>query len=599
MLAMAESMPSTLSDGNATNPFSFKYTPSTLTYFLLGLCILVLFTRLYSSRKSASVPGGNNGGHTVPAVPYWLPIIGHIPNMAYDADGFIKGLRKAYDNGIFGLNFGGTKHNIVYSSGLATALLNQKSSNADAEHVSDKLLQDVFGFPSSEMDKWYKSRDDLMQCYKYLLTEPALGTMVEKTTRKIRENVLNLVSFTTSPVDQMLWERTSRVQVKQNAAGDEVVEASFLPLIRDFCAHTANPSIMGSNFLAKFPDFFEEIWTLDRGFLLLATGLPRWVPIPIVTRAHIARKKIIDMICTFHEAMEREANGEDAGPDWRDLDDVGALVKARMEVYRKFDWSIPARAAVEHSLMWAANANSNTLVFWMLNRIYADPQLLAMLRKEIDPYAKAIQPKQEFPIPEPSRLENLDIEGLCNNCALLKSCYVECLRLDTASWSLKIVKQDFVLQSRERDAQAWLLRKGEYAHAAHDLHNTDPNCFENPMAWKADRHIKYADGGQKKQTADLGSIRPYGEYHKLIFRVGGVTLTVIQVVEPACAKVAPSPSRSAWHSLLPSSRSGTSSLLEAANGRCPSIGKLLAYIVRLTIHASGSSDVCCQRRHEW
>jgi cytochrome P450 len=168
-----------------------------------------------------------------------------------------------------------------------------------------------------------------------------------------------------------------------------------------------------------------------------------------------------------------------------------------------------ARAALENALLWAANANSNPTVFWMLERIYSDKALLAMLREEIEPYVRAVQPKQEFPIPDAPLLENLDVDGLCANCPLLKSCYIECLRLDAAPWSLKVAKQDFVLTPREKDAQGYMLRKGEYVHVAHDLHNTDPNAFENPDVFKADRHIKYDENG--KGSADMGSMRPYGE----------------------------------------------------------------------------------------
>ena len=489
---------------------AFKYTPSYLTYSLIGLCVVILITRALSTKNANSKPVGPDGvATTVPAVPYWIPLLGHLPNMGIDADGFVKNLRHRYNKGAFALNFGGTTHNIVYTPALATALFNQKTSNADAEQVSKSILIKVFGFPARESDTYDKALPEIMACYKHLLTEPSLGGMVERTTRKIQENVLNLATFATSLVDQMPWERTNYVKLATDKAGEQVVEASLLPLIRDFCAHTTNPTIMGSNFLAKFPDFFDDLWTLDRAFLLLAAGLPRWLPIPMLTRAHIARKRILDEIYVFHEAMEKEANGEDPGPDWRDLDDVGTLVKARMPVYRKHGFSIRARAATEHSLLWAANANSNPLIFWMINRIYADPQVLAMVREEIMPYAKAVQPKREFLIPEPPRIEEFDIEGLCANCPLLKSCYIESLRLDTASWSLKVVKQDFVLQPREKDAQAWLLRKGEYAHAAHDLHNTDPNYFENPMFWKADRHVKREDD-EKKGSAEMGSIRPYG-----------------------------------------------------------------------------------------
>ncbi len=116
-----------------------------------------------------------------------------------------------------------------------------------------------------------------------------------------------------------------------------------------------------------------------------------------------------------------------------------------------------------------------------------------------------------LPVPESPRLEVFDVDGLCLSCPLLKSCYIECLRLDTASWYPKIVKQDFVLQAREKDARKWQLRKGEYAHAAHDLHNTNAKHFEDPLVWRAERHIRYEGGAENVLVAEMGSIRPYGK----------------------------------------------------------------------------------------
>ena len=429
--------------------------------------------------------------------------------MGWDATTFVQSQRSRYRDGIFALNFGGTTHNIVYTPGLATALLNQKSDVADFEQVGDQMMWNVFGFPVKEKDKWFNSSQDWHACYKFLLTEPYLGQMVTQTAQRLRARITEFVTFASSPVDQALWERVSGVEFKKSEKGEDVVEASLLPLVRDFCAHIANPSIMGSNFVTNFPNIFEELWTFDSGFLFLGAGLPRWFPILRLTRAHIARKKLLEAIYSFHDALEKEHAGKDPGPDWRDLDDVSPLVRARTEAWRKNGFSLQARAACELGLVWAANANSNTLVFWMINRICSNPSLLAKVRKEIAPYVKAVQPKQEFPVPEPPRLDSFDIDSLCNNCPLLKSCYVECLRVDTASWSLKVIKQDFVLQSRAKDAQGWLLKKGQYAHAAHDLHNTDPSYFDNPDVWKADRHVKY-DEAEKKATVDLGSIRPYG-----------------------------------------------------------------------------------------
>lgn len=495
---------------NLWTHLSFLATsPTILT--AIALCITLLLTRILSNKGATVKTLDQNGTQTVPAVPYWIPLVGHIPNMAWDADGFVRHLRYAFPNGIFALNFGGTRHNVLYTPGLATALLNQKTENAASEDVSKAIVDRVFGFPKKDLKtKYDRGIGGVMGCYKYVLTEPSLGNMVATTAAKIRDNITNLVTGSESPVDEMVWEKTSSARKTTDKRGEAVVEASLLPLIRDFAAHNANPSIMGSDFLANFPNFFEDLWILDRGFLLLAAGLPRWLPIPTLTRAHIARRRLLDSLMTFHEAMENEWNGTNTDAKWSSLDDVGALIKARMEQYRKHGWSIRARAATEHALMWAANANSNPLMFWMINHIYADRALLEMIREEIAQFVGAVEPDQKFAFAEPARFDRFDVEGLCSSCPLLKSCYIECLRLDTASWSLKIIKQDFVLQSREKGAQGWLLRKGDYAHAAHDLHNTDPSVFADPMIFRADRHVKQ-EGDEKGRTADMGSIRPYGE----------------------------------------------------------------------------------------
>ncbi|KAK3673650.1 hypothetical protein LTR78_006555 [Recurvomyces mirabilis] len=475
----------------------------------IGLLLVLIATRIYTGFVASRTRQSRDGANTVPAVPYWLPLIGHIPNMALDATTFVSSLRDSMSPGIFTLNFFGGRHNIIHNPSLATALMNQKSTIATSDDVSRHILSVVFGFPKQEQDKYDAALPEMLTCYKHLLSEPSLGNMTRDTGERLRGRIMDFVTGSESLVDQMPWERTSGVETTKNKSGESVVEASLLPLVRDYAAHITNPSLVGSDFLANYPDFFEDIWTLDKGILMLATGLPRWFPVPALTRAHIARQRILAAVDTFHVMLDKHMEGEKPDSKWSSLDDVGSLVMARMSVYRKYGWSIRARAATEHSLLWAANANSDTLIFWMINRIYADKALLAMVREEIAPYVRVVQPKSDLPIAESPRLETFDIDGLCNSCPLLKSCYIECLRLDAAPWSLKIVKQDFVLQGRDKEAPSWQLRKGDYAHVAHDLHNTDPASFPNPDAWKPDRHIKF-DKGEKSQVADMGSIRPYG-----------------------------------------------------------------------------------------
>lgn len=339
-------------DPNAVPSTFASYFESPITLVLVGFLLLLIITRVNSSRNVTSADSKGGEAKTIPAVPYWLPFLGHIPNMAYDADGFIEGLRKHFTEGIFSLNFGATKHHILCTPGLATALLNQKQSIATSEDVGRRLMRVVFGMPQSGMQKYDAALPGLLACYKHIMDESPLREIVSQTARKTESSIADLVTGNSSPVDQMLWERDSDIVHTKNKGGEKIVEASLLPLIRDFAAHTAIPTFMGSDFLANFPDFFDDIWKLDRGFSLLAAGLPRWLPIPSLTRAHIARRRMLDRIDNFHAAMEKQADGKDPGPDWTNLDDVGALVKARVRVYRDVGFSIQSRSAIELSLLW-------------------------------------------------------------------------------------------------------------------------------------------------------------------------------------------------------------------------------------------------------
>lgn len=477
---------------------------------LLATIIVLIVTRLSSSTQSKART--QNGASIIPAHPYWLPFIGHAPQMFY-GDGFLEHLRVLYRKGAFALNLGGSRHNILYTPGHVTALLNAKKENADSEDVARKLMVSIFDLPVCDLEKYDAAHKDMVECYREILSNPGLEGLVENTAGRARDYVTNLVSFLESPVDQMPWEKNANITLLADAAqgsssNPTVVEASLFPLIRDFVAFTANPSIMGSDFLQNFPTFFDDIWTLDSGFIMLAAGLPRWAPIPTLTRAHIARRDNLKRLEEFHENLQKHHRGEPVESKWSSLDDVGTLLKARMQVYEKHDFSIRTRSSYELALMWAANANSDTLIFWMINHVYSDRVLLAQLREEIAPYIKISHERTGLPIEAPPRISAIDTTRIFDSCALLKSVYVESLRFDTAPWSFKVIKNDFVLQSREKGAEPLLLRKGEYVHAAHDLHNSDPEYWNDPKTFQADRHVKKDDAGNS--TADLGTIRPYG-----------------------------------------------------------------------------------------
>ncbi|KAI4759344.1 cytochrome P450 [Aureobasidium sp. EXF-3400] len=477
---------------------------------------VAITTRFLSGFFGTSKPA-QNGSRSVPMLPYWIPILGHIPQFSFSPQRLLDKARDTYRSGIFALNLGSTTHNIIFAPSMGGSLMNQKHSIANMDSVGKHILTAVFGYPTSKssMQRYDQALTGLNTCYKHLLSDSSLKGMIQNTIDVTKRNIANLVTFSESRVDQVGWERTSNAETITKPNGEQVVEASMMHLVRDFVAANANPSLIGSDFVDNNPEFFLDLWDMDKGFKWLATGLSAWLPIPQIWKAKIARSRSLNAVLAFEKAMEKAANGEDPGQEWQYLENVGPVLTERLKLYRHLGFTMHERAALDLCLLWAMNANANMLVFWMLNHIYADKKILSSLREEIAPFVHAVQPTQLFNVPEPPRIDTFDHEALASKCPLLKSCYVESLRLDAATWSFRVMQEDLVLPaSRDKDAEKFFLKKGTYAHIAHSIHHTDPAYFDDPHVWRADRHIK-REQGDGEVSVNMGTIRPYGGGHSM------------------------------------------------------------------------------------
>ncbi|KAI9687531.1 MAG: hypothetical protein M1822_002141 [Bathelium mastoideum] len=401
--------------------------------------------------------------------------------------------------------------------------MTQKASVVSHEPIKSRVYRHAFGISP----KYQRIHEDLLPelqatTTEHLAKDAGIQQMLHVTLANIRRNLPNLVSFVDSMVDH--------------------------PLLKNFVSHCANPSLFGTALLENYPDLYDWLWAFDAGFRLLATGAPRFIPIPTLTRAQIARSRLLAALTAFHRALDayeasesdQQQNQQQPQPSsdapgwWRDLGDVSPLVRARADIYRTHGFPHTGRASADLALLWAMNANANPLVFWLALRIFAsassfcgdhelgatetttttkgEQDLLSRLRDEIAPHARATQPPPgTFAIPEPPTL-TIDVSGLVNQCALLRACYIESLRVDSAPWALKKVLADFEIVESVEDAggtgkpERYRLRKGEFADVAFDLHFKDPRVWERAETWWPERHLK----GDEGAMPELGTVRGFG-----------------------------------------------------------------------------------------
>jgi cytochrome P450 len=161
------------------------------------------------------------------------------------------------------------------------------------------------------------------------------------------------------------------------------------------------------------------------------------------------------------------------------------------------------------------NVKASRTVFWLLVRIWAKPGLIEEVRKEIAPFAQASQAPQQFAVPELPHLK-IDLKGLVGSCMLLKACYYECLRLDSAPISIRSVRQDFTLTETHpsglpgEHSAKYVLKAGTSVAIPLNAHLKDPRYIDCPSMFKPSRFLVPSRNDDGARIADAGTLEPFG-----------------------------------------------------------------------------------------
>lgn len=489
-----------------------------LTAALATFLVVGITTRLVTSRNtSAQAHRHSLDAKVAPTVPYWFPFLGHFPQIVFGIEGFLTGLRNRFPNGAFSLHILGRTCTVLFKPDLISSLRNRPSDLVDTRSTSKRLIQSVFGYPRSSADLalydgFYQDCEDQ---FTHLTSEVPLGLMIDRTITRLRHNIADFVTFNSGEIDQAPWERLAEAGLVEDADQKEVVEAELFELVRNFVAFTANTALLGTDFVEYFPDFWQALWRLDKGFMALAIDTPAFLPVNAAIGARRSRGFLLAWMDEFETALEQHRKGENPGPQWADLDNVSPVMKARLcNVWHKHNVGIKQRSAMDLSLIWAVNANANAVIFWVIWRIFSDPWLLIKVREEIEAYVVLEKPAVGFggAFESATRIEKIDLEGLMNNCPYLKASYVESLRIDVDGWTFKDIKEDTIVTAKTAGTGHILLEAGTCALGASGLHYTDPTAYEDPLSWKPERHIKWTSAdskGEKKAIVDMSNLQPY------------------------------------------------------------------------------------------
>ena len=209
----------------------------------------------------------------------------------------------------------------------------------------------------------FRASPDQIQAYEgvhelthtAILDETVASGLTAQVCREVQSRTADLVSFSESIVDENIWERPANPILTQQPQGTNLratVEVSFFTLVKQFVGQAYLTAILGSEFLEVFPSFLQNLSDFDAGWKYLAAGFPRWLPIRQLTKAHLARRHLLNAMKCFHAALDAQAVGGDPERPWRDLSDVSTLMQERSTIWRQHSISRSMRASADLALLW-------------------------------------------------------------------------------------------------------------------------------------------------------------------------------------------------------------------------------------------------------
>ncbi|KAI0178614.1 cytochrome P450 [Hypoxylon sp. FL1284] len=344
-----------------------------------------------------------------------IPLVGHLLGMALLGGKYIKnlGLRNQHLP-IFTLPVPASRIYIVADPSLAAAV--QRASKVlSFTPIIPEVTERVLGLDKATMEITRKNLD------------PGPGEE-----RGFLADIQDMVYAWLGPGDYLneisldaareMRNEIAAYGASSSSAGKEPTD--LLGWVRHLVTISTAKYLYGpQNPIAQDPELEGAFWDFDHG---LGSLLMNVFPSITASKAYAGREKL-------SAALEEYLR--------KGLHETGSrIVQERVEIARRHGWALPGIAREELSFLFAGIVNATTSTFWILTQIYADPELLAAVRAEVE----SVLEKGDGSGPE----FRLRVADLRDRCPVLAAVYRECLRLGSDTYSTRLVKEDTLLANR-------------------------------------------------------------------------------------------------------------------------------------------------------
>jgi hypothetical protein len=389
----------------------------------------------------------------------WSPVSLDFEGGRYD----LTDIRDSSTTSLIAYSAAGTKHNILLSDSLLSQVYENWHSLETPDSNRLAVLRNAFILPKPMESTYLELRQGISRVVE---TEMYAGAadknLITASLKILTDSLPDFVTFNSSIVDQMQWERVSQVELTE---GTSEAECDLFTLLNEFCCNAMLPPIIGAQFTESYQLLATDLATFNQRFWPLALGLPRLSPIQGLPGAALAQKRLLQnftrLFWELTNSPVRRVPADDesvSGDEDTDADIATPLTKLN-ELFIKHDLPMEVRASIALYLVQDIYSEVVPLVFWTMLHLYSskspqDAQTSAespvqKIKEETKAWAQAIQPPSIHPsFPAPPEIRFASATGAFTSATFpyLRSCINEARRLYNCSVSTYKVTKPLILK---------------------------------------------------------------------------------------------------------------------------------------------------------
>jgi hypothetical protein len=485
-----------------------------LPQFAISAVFLLLPTRLLSGSGNTS-KNKDGGKSRVQSLPYWIPGIRHLGSIVSGDEEWLKGVRDSSAHSIISYQAAGAKHVVVLTTSLLEEVHKKCSSLREHTFTRCAVLRNAFGMPKAFESRYFELRPKIDETvYTEIFSSNSMKDLVNASRKILTGSLPDLITFNSSIVDQLQWERVANIELTD---GTSEVECDFFTLINDFCCSAIVEPLAGTQFPESYQLLASDLADINRHYYALALGIPRLSPVQGLPTAALARKRLLQNFTRLFDELTNPKvrrvpeDDESMSGEETDADNTTPLA-ALNKLFSQHDVPIPARAAIALELLYDIVGEVVPLLFWTLLNVYAASTWplaqsdkdtpFEKIKEETKPWAQAVQPPSIHPLfPAPPEIAFASSAQFQSPTAFpyLQSCINETRRLYSSSSTISPIDSPTVLdeKSPRPDVQEqWEVDSGSLLDIglSRSLINSSPANFASPETFQPDRFVKSAPG---------------------------------------------------------------------------------------------------------